>query len=174
VLRVKDPAQTGAGEARPSELTSHPILLYDGVCGLCNGSVQFILRHDRDAVFRFAALQSSFAARILARHGADPADLDTVYVLLNHDLTEREAAGKDPAQPDAAGESLFTRSDAVMFVLRQLGGVWGAIAFLMRLIPRPARNWGYNLVARYRYRIFGRYDMCPLPSADTRARFLDL
>ena len=62
---------------------SHPILLYDGVCGLCNRFVQFILRRDRDAVFRFAALQSAFAATILARHGANPSALDTVYVVVN-------------------------------------------------------------------------------------------
>jgi len=63
-----------------------PILLYDGVCGLCNRLVQFILRRDRNAVFRFASLQSALAARILTRHGANPRDLDTVAVVVNHDF----------------------------------------------------------------------------------------
>jgi predicted DCC family thiol-disulfide oxidoreductase YuxK len=137
---------------------TYPILLYDGVCGLCNRHVQFILRHDRAANFRFAALQSPFAARILARHGANPSDLDTAYVVINYD------------EPN---ESLLLRSDAILFVLKQLGGVWRFAGFILSLIPRPIRNWGYNLVARTRYRIFGRYDSCPLPTAETRSRFLD-
>ena len=134
------------------------VLLYDGVCGLCNRLVRFILRHDRTGVFRFASLQSPLAARILARHGQDHADLDTVYLVLNY---------------EEAGEAILARSDAIYFVLRKLGGVWRAAAFALRLVPRPVRDWLYSLIARNRNRIFGRYDACPPPSADTRARFLD-
>jgi predicted DCC family thiol-disulfide oxidoreductase YuxK len=137
---------------------SHPILLYDGVCGLCNRQVQFILRRDLAGIFRFAALQSSFAAHILTRHGANPNDLNTVYVVIRYD---------EPA------ESLLSRSDAVIFVLKELGDAWRFAGFLLGLIPCPIRNWGYDLVARSRYRIFGRYDSCPLPAAETRSRFLD-
>ncbi|HKH99649.1 MAG TPA: DCC1-like thiol-disulfide oxidoreductase family protein [Candidatus Sulfotelmatobacter sp.] len=135
-----------------------PILLYDGVCGLCNRLVQFILRRDPNAVFRFAALQSPLAARILTRHGANPADLDTVYVVVNSDL---------------ADERLLPRSDAVVFILNQLGGFWGLTA-VVGAVPRPLRDWAYRLVARTRYRIFGRYDTCPVPTEATRARFLDV
>jgi predicted DCC family thiol-disulfide oxidoreductase YuxK len=163
VLRVTDQDEAGTGETKPDGLTAHPILLYDGVCGLCNRSVQFILRHDRKARFRFAALQSTFAAPILRRHGANPAELETVYVVVNHEPTKQD-------QPE---EALLARSDAVLFVLRQLGGVWQALAVLLRLLPRPLRDRGYGVVAHYRYRIFGRYDSCPMPSAETRARFLD-
>ena len=137
----------------------HPILLYDGVCGLCNRLVQFVLRSDPDGIFRFASLQSPFAARILARHGANAADLDTVYLILNHN---------EPA------ESLLARSDAVLFILQQIGGTWRTTELLLRAIPRPIREWAYRLVAQNRYRIFGRYDSCPLPTEDTRTRFLDL
>lgn len=143
---------------------SAPILLYDGVCGLCNRLVQFILRRDRKAVFRFAALQSPFAAAVLARHGAEAADLDTVYVIQNHD-----SGNTDPAQP----EQLISRSDAIIFVLRQLGGIWPLAAAILRITPRPLRDRGYNIVAHTRYRIFGRYDTCPLPTPETRSRFLD-
>ena len=136
-----------------------PILLYDGICGLCNRGVQFILERDPNAIFRFASLQSPLAARILARHGVIAADLDTVYIVIN---------------ADQAGERLLPRSDAVIFILSQLGGVWHPAAFFLRLIPSPLRDWGYRLVARTRYRIFGRYGTCPLPSAATRARFLDV
>ncbi len=89
----------------------HPIILYDGVCGLCNRLNQFILRRDPDAIFRFASLQSPFAERILSRHGANPQDLDTVYVVVNLDLTNHDLAKE--AQPD---ERLLPRSDAIIFV----------------------------------------------------------
>jgi predicted DCC family thiol-disulfide oxidoreductase YuxK len=144
---------------------SHPIVLYDGICGLCNRLVQFILQRDPEGVFRFAALQSPLAQRTLAQHGAGSPELGTTYVVVDHDLPE---------------EKLITRSDAVIFVLQQLaaaGGprsaTWRFTAFLLRLVPRPFRDFGYNLVARHRYRIFGRYDACPPPTPDTRARFLD-
>jgi predicted DCC family thiol-disulfide oxidoreductase YuxK len=138
----------------------HPILLYDGVCGLCNRLVQFILKRDRADFFRFASLQSEFAARILARHEAD-SKFETVYVVLPDD------------PPKQQSESLLLRSEAVTFVLSQLGGIWPAAASLLRLIPRPIRDWAYGIVARHRYRIFGRYDACPLPTPETRSRFLD-
>jgi predicted DCC family thiol-disulfide oxidoreductase YuxK len=136
-----------------------PILLYDGVCGLCNRFVQFILRRDRNAIFRFASLQSAFAARILARHGVNPTGVDTVYVVINHELP---------------GEALLSRSDAVAFVLKQLGGSWRPAASLLQLMPKFLRDPAYNAVARHRYRIFGRLDACPLPSEKDQSRFLDL
>jgi len=160
----------------------HPILLYDGVCGLCNRLVQFILRRDAGGVFRFAALQSSLAGRILGRHGADAHDLDTVYVVVDYELPE---------------EQLLSRSDAVIFIFRRLGAAeprsarpglrpgptqatsrpgnifWRMLGLLLHLIPRSLRDWGYGIVARNRYRMFGRYDTCPLPTEDTRRRFLD-
>ncbi len=135
-----------------------PILLYDGVCGLCNRFVQFILRRDRDAIFRFASLQSALAARILARHGANPTDLDTVYVVVH----------------ERRDEYLLSRSDAVVFVLKQLGSLWRAVASLLHLLPRFLRDPAYNAVARHRYRIFGRFDVCLLPSDKDQSRFLDL
>ena len=147
-----------------ADLVAHPILLYDGVCGLCNRLVQFILLRDRNATFRFASLQSGLAARILTRHNADPRDLDTVYVVIN----------PEAGAPTDAGERLLARSDAVLFVLQKLGGMWAIPGFLLRLVPRPIRDWAYGQVARNRYRIFGRYDACPLPNAKNRDRFLDV
>jgi len=137
----------------------HPILLYDGVCGLCNRSVQVIFRRDRNAVFRFASLQSAPAATILARHGANPTALDTVYVAVN---------------PELPGEYLLSRSDAAIFILKQLSGIWRPVAFLLQLLPKFLRDSAYNVVARHRYRIFGRAEVCPLPRDQDRSRFLDL
>lgn len=138
--------------------SDNPILLYDGVCGLCNRFVQFVLKRDRNDRFRFAALQSEFARAILGRHGVRAADLDTVYLV------------RDFQQ---AGESLLNRSDTAVAVLSELGGFWSLLSVFMRLTPRPLRDWGYNVVAGNRYRIFGKYDVCPLPDPRDRHKFLD-
>ncbi len=142
---------------------AHPIILYDGVCGLCNRFVQFVLKRDHAAQFRFTALQGEIAAGILSRHNQNSTALDTLYVLVPL---------PGPAGTEST-ESLFARSDAVISILRALGGIWPLAALALRLIPRPIRDWGYDLLARHRYRIFGRFESCPLPSPETRARFLD-
>ncbi|MGA2414343.1 MAG: DCC1-like thiol-disulfide oxidoreductase family protein [Candidatus Sulfotelmatobacter sp.] len=136
-----------------------PILLYDGVCGLCHRLVQFIIHRDRRAIFRFASLQSPLAAGILGRHGANPTGLDTVYAVLNHELPT---------------ESLLSRSDAVIFVLKQLPVPWPAAAFLLGLLPGFIRDLAYDVVARQRYRLFGRSEICMLPSDQDHSRFLDV
>ena len=133
----------------------NPILLYDGVCGLCNRLVQFVLKHDTHAGFRFAALQSDYASRILLGQGFDPKDLNTLYVV------------QEP------GERLTARSDAVIVLLRNLGGLWGAVGVALSILPKPLRDWAYGAVARRRYRIFGKYDACMLPEKKYRDRFLD-
>lgn len=129
-----------------------PILFYDGVCGLCDRLVQFVLRHDRRARFRFAALQSDVATQTLGHFGKNPDDLDTVYVLTG----------------DGA---LLAKSRAIFFVLRALGLPWSLVA-AFRVLPAALTNWFYDRVARNRYRIWGKRDSCRLPSADERARFL--
>ena len=139
-----------------------PVILYDGVCGLCNRLVQFVLQRDRRGLFRFAPLQGEFAAGVRARHGENPADLDTVYVVL-------PAEGRTAAAP----ETLLRRSQAVLYILRQLGAGWRALALVGRLLPHSLADWLYGQVARRRYRIFGRYDACLLPAPEVRARFLD-
>ncbi len=136
--------------------SANPVILYDGVCGLCNRLVQFALKHDRQACFRFASLQGADAARILQRHDIDPNDLDTFYVV------------------QESGERLAARSDAVISVLHELGGFWATIAVVLRILPKSLRDGGYGVVARHRYRIFGKYESCPLPEAKYRDRFLDV
>ena len=138
---------------------ANPIILYDGVCGLCNRLVQFLLKHDKDGRLRFASLQSDFAEKVLGRHGIDAKDLDTVHVVVNYD------------QPD---ERVLQRSDAILRAGRELGGFWGASASVARVVPRALRDVVYRLVATNRYRVFGKYDTCMLPDPDQRSRFLDL
>jgi predicted DCC family thiol-disulfide oxidoreductase YuxK len=134
-----------------------PIILYDGVCGLCNRLNRFVLARDPAGRFRFAALQSALAREILARHGRDPRDLDTLYLVLGY---------------GRADERLLRKSDAALWILGALGGRWGAAAAL-RVLPARVRDLGYDLVARTRYRLFGRYESCLLPEPRHRTRFLD-
>jgi predicted DCC family thiol-disulfide oxidoreductase YuxK len=138
---------------------SNPIVLYDGVCGLCNRLVQFVLKNDRNDVFRFASLQSKLAEQILVRHRLRSESLETVYVVLDYGF---------------AKERLLSRLQAVVYVLQQLGGPLAYVSAILRVLPAPVQNFLYRLVARNRYRVFGRYETCPLPDSDTRCKFLDL
>lgn len=136
----------------------NPIVLYDGVCGLCNRVTQFLLKHDTKDSLRYASLQSDFAAAILRRHGLDPGDLDTVCLVLNYNEPE---------------EQVLSRSDAILRLGSELGGVWRFGAWA-RIIPRFIRDGAYNFVARNRYRVFGKYDTCMLPEPRHKAKFLDV
>jgi len=140
------------------ESTSNPIVLYDGICGLCNRAVQFLLKRDRHDRLRFASLQSDFAATLLKRHGVDYKDLDTIYVVLN--------------QRDAS-EALLAKSDAFLLLVKEIGGVWN-IARLGRIIPRSVRNWLYDFIARHRYQVFGKYEACMLPDPRHKHKFIEV
>ena len=136
---------------------ANPIVLYDGVCGLCNRLIQFLLKHDKHDRFRFASLQSEFATTPLQRHGVDASDLDTVCVVLNY------------GEPN---EQVLKRSDAILHLGHELGGIW-RIGAWARILPRSLRDLIYNLVARNRYRVFGKYETCMLPEPQHRKKFLD-
>ena len=135
-----------------------PIVLYDGVCGLCNRLVKFILKRDTRDRFRFASLQSHFSETLLLRHGANSHDLDTFYLV------------KDYGTPD---ERVLMRSDAILDVLKTLGGIW-KLAVAGRILPKALRDAMYRVVARNRYQVFGRHESCMLPSPQHRQKFLDL
>jgi len=138
-------------------MSERPIILFDGVCGLCNRLNQFLLKRDHNDRLRFASLQSRFARELLERHGLSAEDLDTVYVVLAHGTPE---------------ERLLWRSDAILYVVRQLGGVW-EVAALGYFLPRFIRDRLYNLVAANRYRVFGKSDACMLPEPHQRTKFID-
>ncbi len=140
------------------EGNTKPIVLYDGVCGLCNRLTRFLLKHDHNDRLRFAPLQSDFASSILRKHNVSASDLDSVYVV---------------TELGQATEHVLARSDAMVHLLSELGGVWGA-AIIVKVIPRVVRDWVYNHVARNRYRVFGKYDACPVPNEKDRQKFIEL
>src|SRR6185437_6716448 len=138
----------------PSD-SPNPVILYDGVCGLCNRTVQFILKRDRKDLFRFAPLQSEFAKKTLLRHPQITDKFGSVCFVSN--------AG----QP---GELVEIRSAAAISIGRELGAFWRILSNVFSILPESLRDWGYDLVARNRYRIFGKYDTCPLPKAQDRTQ----
>ncbi|TDX00645.1 thiol-disulfide oxidoreductase DCC family protein [Dinghuibacter silviterrae] len=129
-----------------------PLLLFDGVCNLCNRSVQFVIRHDKGKIFLFAPLQGESAKKILTELGIKetlPEQGGSVF------LVDR---GK-----------LYSRSDAVLETLWILGWRWTAVA---KVLPRGLRDWVYDWIARNRYRWFGKREACMIPTPALRARFL--
>jgi predicted DCC family thiol-disulfide oxidoreductase YuxK len=127
------------------------IIVFDGVCLLCNRSVQFVIAHDRRRLYRFAAVQGRVGAELMRCYGLDPAAPASMLLI---------EEGR-----------VWTESDAVVRIAVGFGGAW-RLAGLGRVIPRALRDAAYRFVARHRYRWFGRRDHCMLPSPQTAERFL--
>ena len=144
-----------------NDIGGRVLVIFDGHCGLCNGSVRWFLVRDRKDRLRFVPSESPKVAEILRRHGvnisAEPAGPDTILVV------------RDPGGPT---ERLLECSDGVMAMLEELPRPWPAVAAVLRWIPRGLRDLVYRLIARWRYRIWGRLESCPLLTAEERRRFL--
>ena len=134
-----------------------PVLLYDGACGFCARSVQLILRHDHRGTLRFAALQGTYGAAVRSRH-PELAGIDSMV------WVEPETPGNP--------ERVSVRSAAALRIARYLGGMWH-VALAARVLPRAVRDAAYNLIARHRHHLPGAHDICPVPAAEIRARFLE-
>lgn len=147
----------------PSRMTSpetptpvRRIVLYDGLCGMCDAVVQFLLRHDSKRVFLFAAQQGQTAHKLLQRHGVDPAAAQTIFLIENYDSPQEE---------------VLSKSDAALSIARALGGLW-TLALVARLLPRSIRDACYDWIARNRYKFFGRRTACRIPDAEVQHRFI--
>ncbi len=132
-----------------------PVLLYDGACGFCGAAVRVVLRHDRRGTLRFASLAGAFAQGVVERHPELASADSMVWV-------EPATGGR--------GERVLTRSAAALRVAAYLGGAW-RLLLAGWLVPRPARDAAYDLVARHRHRLAGA--ACVVPTAAERARFLE-
>ena len=127
-----------------------PILLFDGVCNLCNSSVQFIIERDTEGIFKFAALQSELGQELLKKFGQDTTDFDTIVLVEN--------------------DEFYTKSDAALRVAKSLKGIqW---LWVFRFVPRFIRDGVYSLISKNRYRWFGKEESCWLPTPDLKTRFL--
>jgi predicted DCC family thiol-disulfide oxidoreductase YuxK len=152
-LGLRKPAQ----QSPPHQIIGAHVLLYDGVCGLCQHTVRWMLRHDPEGRLLFAPQQQPLAAEVFARHGLDMQQVNSAVLVSNFDKPT---------------ESLAIRSDAILGCLTILGGFWGVIARIARLIPLFLRDAAYRQLARYRLRLFGTVELCALPTPAERARFL--
>ncbi len=139
-------------------MTGRHLILYDGVCGLCNRLNRFVLKRDTIGVFQFASLQSRLGQSLLRGYGTDPGNLKTLYVVVNY-------GSQSPV--------LLSKSRAALFVLKTLGGPW-RLAAILGVFPRRLLDWAYDLVARHRYAVFGRYESCLMPSPEYKNRYIDV
>ncbi len=128
------------------------IILFDGVCNLCNASVQFILKHDRKDIFRFASLQSELGEKIINHIGIGAQNIDSVILY-------------DP------GKAYYYKSDAILQIVKNLGGIihYGTI---FRILPTGLRNFIYDYIAKNRYQWFGKQDFCLVPTPEFQTKFL--
>lgn len=127
------------------------IILFDGVCNLCNGLVQFVINHDKHAAFTFGSLQSEEGQALLKEKGLPTDDFDSFVYL------------KD--------KEVYVKSTGALNVLKDLGGSW-RLLYVFIIIPRPVRDFLYGLIAKKRYSLFGRRESCMLPTPDLQTRFL--
>lgn len=131
----------------------HPVIVFDGVCVLCNRWVDVILRHDRANRFRLAAMQGAAGHTLLQTHGLSPDDPASLLLV-------------------QAGH-VYVDSEAIIRVLRQLDGSWPVLGGALKLLPRFTRDPCYRWLARHRYRLFGKRAQCRVPTPDEACRFLD-
>jgi predicted DCC family thiol-disulfide oxidoreductase YuxK len=131
---------------------AHPIIVFDAQCVLCSANAQFVLRHDRRGHFRLASMQGEVGAALYRRFGIDPGDPESMIVV--------------------EGTRLYRDSDAILAIYAGLGGPWRALSAIGRLMPRILRDPMYRWIARHRYRLFGRREVCWAPSAKDAERVL--
>lgn len=138
-------------DSMPEINTEHRILLFDGVCNLCNALVTFVIQRDKGATFKFASLQSEVGQTILKEHSLPLGQFDSFYFV--------------------EGNKLFTKSTAALKVAKKLDGPW-KLFYPLILIPKPIRDMIYSFIAKNRYRWFGKKDQCMLPNPEMKKRFL--
>ena len=127
------------------------IFLFDGVCMLCSRSVAFVLRHERAPVIRFVAIQSAEGRALASLHGIDP-DTPESFLFIEDGLA-------------------LPKSDGIAALAGHLRSPWSMIGGLIRILPRPVRDWFYDRIARNRYRLFGKREKCLIPAPEVRQRF---
>lgn len=133
-------------------MENHPIVLFDGVCNLCNSSVQFIIKKDKKKIFRFASLQGKTGQALLQKFNL-PTDNFNSFILVEED-------------------TIYTKSTGALRMLKKLGGGW-SLLYGFILVPAFIRNAVYNWVASNRYKWFGKQESCMIPTPELRSRFLD-
>lgn len=128
------------------------IILFDGVCNLCNSSVQYVIEHDKRDVYRFAALQSEIGKKLVEERGIDTSQIDSIILI----------------EP---GVAYYTKSTAALKIAQSFGGVW-QLTGVLEWIPEKIRNWVYDFIAKNRYKWYGKKEACMIPTTELKAKFL--
>jgi predicted DCC family thiol-disulfide oxidoreductase YuxK len=131
---------------------NHPVILFDGVCNLCNASVQFIIKRDKKQIFRFAALQSQFGQKVVDSFNLSEKKIDSVILLENN--------------------SVKIKSEAALRIAKQLGGIY-SLLYVFIILPKFIRNSVYDLIARNRYSWFGKQESCMIPTPELKRLFIE-
>lgn len=131
---------------------NHPVILFDGVCNLCNASVQFIIKRDKKQIFRFAALQSQFGQKVVDSFNLSDKKIDSVILLENN--------------------SVKIKSDAALRIAKQLGGIY-SLLYVFIILPKFFRNSVYDFIARNRYSWFGKNESCMIPTPELKRLFIE-
>jgi predicted DCC family thiol-disulfide oxidoreductase YuxK len=132
-------------------MEDHPVILFDGVCNFCNGAVNMIIKYDKNRIFRYAALQSEAGRQLLQQYNYSATDLDS-FVLID-------------------GGKAYKKTNAALRIYPRLGMAWKLMNVLW-ILPAAVRDFGYNIIARNRYRWFGKKESCMIPTAEVRSLFL--
>ena len=130
--------------------SDNAIVLFDGVCNFCNNSINFIIKRDKKGFFKFAPLQSEIAQKLV---GDKTKPMPESVILIDNDKT-------------------YDRSSAALRITKRLDGLWPAL-YIFMIVPKPIRDWVYNLIGRNRYKWFGKTEACMIPTREVRSRFLD-
>ena len=130
------------------------LILFDGVCNLCNGAVQYIIKRDRKDVFRFAALQSAIGRQFIEERNIDTTKVDSIVLV----------------EP---GVAYFVKSTAALYIAYEFGGLWKGLKFFEWVLPVSIRDGIYNFVAKNRYKWFGKKEFCMIPTPELKAKFMD-
>ncbi|MFV0566803.1 MAG: thiol-disulfide oxidoreductase DCC family protein [Flavobacteriaceae bacterium] len=134
-------------------LTPKQIILFDGVCNLCNSSIQYVIKHDKNDAFRFVAIQSNAGQALIHKHGIDASKTDSIILI-------------------APNVAYYQQSDAVLKIAYQLNPFWNTFRVL-EFIPVKLRNLVYNYVAKNRYKWYGKKENCMIPTPELKAKFLE-
>lgn len=132
-------------------MDNQKVILFDGICNLCNGAVQKVIEKDEKNQFKFASLQSAFGQEFLKENTLNDQNLDSMILL--------------------DGDKFYTKSDAALRIGKELKGIYG-LSGIFLIVPRFLRNWVYDIIAKNRYKWFGKQESCWLPSPELEAKFL--
>ncbi|RAJ12464.1 thiol-disulfide oxidoreductase DCC family protein [Arenibacter echinorum] len=133
-------------------IENNKIILFDGVCNLCNSSVQYVIKRDKNNAYRFAALQSEIGKKLVEERGIDTSQIDSIILI----------------EP---GVAYYTKSTAALKIAQSFGGAW-QLASVFEWIPEKLRNWVYDYIAKNRYKWYGKKDACMIPTPELKSKFL--